>query len=136
MFSHPVGCIFIWMTVSFILQKLFWFHEVPFVNCCCTQWLCYECSVQKVFYFCQWVQVYSPFSLLAGSVCLILSWSVSFLWSWVLCSVICVNLFVFWNVLNLNHNICWRFILISSVFFWIIFQNSGVHGCMDLSLGL
>ena len=33
-FSHSEGCLFTLLMVSFAVQKLFWFHKVPFVYFC------------------------------------------------------------------------------------------------------
>lgn len=42
---------------------------------------------------CQWVQGYFPLSLLSGSLCLVLYWSLWSTWTWILYSVISMGLF-------------------------------------------
>ena len=86
---------------------------------------------------CQWVQGYSPFSLLSAEVHLVSCWSLWFIRTWVLCSVI---LWIYLNSFTCKYPIrlaafvedCCSF---STMYFCLHYQKSEGHRCVDLHLG-
>ena len=69
---------------------------------------------------CQSVEGCSPFSLLSGSVYMVLWCSVWSSWLWVSCRVVSMHLLVFFHMQSssLTSTICWRCFLFSNMYFW------------------
>ena len=81
-FSYFVACCLVWMTVPFALQELFSFMRSHLLiavlsACAVSVWF------RKSFFLCQWVQAYSPLSLLSDPGCLDLFWGLWSIWKWV-----------------------------------------------------
>lgn len=93
-------------------------------------------------WLCQWIQGYSSLSSSSELVYLFLCWSFWSGWSWVLCRMISMDLFVFYiQTANLTSTVCWRcyqcvFLasllkvdIHSSVDFGLLFDSIDQHFC-------
>lgn len=127
-FSPPLGCRFVLLTVSFVLQKLFsfmWFHLlIVELRACAVGVL-----IRKLFH----VPVsFRVFLSLIDWVFLVLCWSLWSTWTWILFRVINMDLFVFFYS-QLDHH---HFLKMLYFFHCMVLSPlSSVLRCVDLFLG-
>lgn len=113
-FSHPAGCRFVLLIMSFVLQMIFRFMGHQYIYYLSINYpliislfisyqslfLCQGYIVPESCLLCQWVQVYSwPFCL-SGSRYLDLCWGNWTTRNWVLYIMIDIDLFEFFDVLT------------------------------------
>lgn len=78
---------------------------------------------------------FSSIMFIASGLC----WGLWYIWNWVLCKMIKMDLFPFhyMQLFILTNTICWRCSLCSNVYLWLLYKKKlGVHTCVSLCLGL
>ena len=126
-FFNSVGCYFFQLKLYFVSQKLFSFMRFHLLIIDLSAF-----TFSVLFRTLSPVLMCSVFSLLPGSICLVLCWSLSSTWTWVLCRVISMDLFAFFYMQTISHTstIWWRSCLLFIVSFWLFLSNKKNHVSM------